>query len=40
MRSIIKRISDQLAKLRARRFLGIATPEEMAQIPNFNSSLA
>jgi len=39
MRSIIKRISDQLAKLRARRFLGIATPEEMAQIPRLQQQL-
>jgi hypothetical protein len=39
MRSVIKRISDQLAKLRARRFLGIATPEEMAQIPRLQQQL-
>jgi hypothetical protein len=39
MRSIIKRISDELARLRSRRFLGIATPEEMAQIPRLQQQL-
>jgi TP901 family phage tail tape measure protein len=39
LKPIIQGISDQLTKLRARRFLGIATPEEMAQISRLQQQL-
>ena len=39
LQPLIKSISDQLTRLRSRRFLGIATPEEMAQISRLQQQL-
>jgi TP901 family phage tail tape measure protein len=39
IRPVIAEISNQLARLKSRRFLGLATPEEMAQIPLLQQQL-